>query len=160
MKTANLMSVVSGAFGSAGADDAHVLVPDPVRVHGNVEVIGPRENIETVRVGGPAVTVLRGELLIVEPVGQFQHRRIGEERGLDLRGYKPGTLGRRLRKRLAEVNAHNYREYLDFVQREPGEINQLLNTLLICGLAVIGQALTSGSCSGSATCRPTRRSGV
>ncbi len=31
---------------------------------GDVEVVGPRENIETVRVGGPAVTVLRGELMI------------------------------------------------------------------------------------------------
>lgn len=29
-----------------------------------VEVIGPREDIETVKVGGPAVTVLRGELTI------------------------------------------------------------------------------------------------
>jgi trans-2,3-dihydro-3-hydroxyanthranilate isomerase len=27
-----------------------------------VEVVGPREDIETVRVGGAAVTVLRGEL--------------------------------------------------------------------------------------------------
>lgn len=29
-----------------------------------VEVIGPRDNIETVKVGGPAVTVLRGELFV------------------------------------------------------------------------------------------------
>jgi hypothetical protein len=29
-----------------------------------VEVVGPRENIETVRVGGGAVTVVRGELTI------------------------------------------------------------------------------------------------
>jgi trans-2,3-dihydro-3-hydroxyanthranilate isomerase len=29
-----------------------------------VEVVGPRHDIETVRVGGPAVTVLRGELLL------------------------------------------------------------------------------------------------
>lgn len=31
---------------------------------GFVEIIGPPEDIETVKVGGPAVTVLRGELLI------------------------------------------------------------------------------------------------
>lgn len=31
---------------------------------GTVEVIGSREDIETVKVGGPAVTVLRGELVI------------------------------------------------------------------------------------------------
>ena len=29
-----------------------------------VEVIGPRDNIETVKVGGPAITVMRGELTI------------------------------------------------------------------------------------------------
>jgi len=29
-----------------------------------VEVVGPREDIETVKVGGPAVTVLRGELIV------------------------------------------------------------------------------------------------
>ena len=29
-----------------------------------VEVIGPREDIETVKVGGPAVTVMSGELRI------------------------------------------------------------------------------------------------
>lgn len=31
---------------------------------GFVEVIGPRDNIETVKVGGPAVAVLKGELMI------------------------------------------------------------------------------------------------
>ncbi len=29
-----------------------------------VEVVGPRDDIETVKVGGSAVTVLRGELTI------------------------------------------------------------------------------------------------
>ena len=29
---------------------------------GDVQVVGPRENIETVKVGGPAITVMRGEL--------------------------------------------------------------------------------------------------
>jgi trans-2,3-dihydro-3-hydroxyanthranilate isomerase len=29
---------------------------------GDVQVIGPRENIQTVKVGGPAITVMRGEL--------------------------------------------------------------------------------------------------
>jgi PhzF family phenazine biosynthesis protein len=31
---------------------------------GRVQVVGPRGDIETVRVGGPAVTVIRGELTI------------------------------------------------------------------------------------------------
>ena len=29
-----------------------------------VEVVGPRDDIETVKVGGSAVTVLRGELVL------------------------------------------------------------------------------------------------
>jgi len=29
-----------------------------------VEVVGPRDDIQTVKVGGSAVTVLRGELII------------------------------------------------------------------------------------------------
>jgi trans-2,3-dihydro-3-hydroxyanthranilate isomerase len=33
---------------------------------GSVEVIGPREDIETVKVGGSAVAVLRGELTLEE----------------------------------------------------------------------------------------------
>jgi hypothetical protein len=31
---------------------------------GTVEAVGPRDDIETVKVGGPAVTVVRGELTI------------------------------------------------------------------------------------------------
>ncbi len=31
---------------------------------GEVEVVGPREDIQTVKVGGPAITVMRGELLL------------------------------------------------------------------------------------------------
>jgi trans-2,3-dihydro-3-hydroxyanthranilate isomerase len=31
---------------------------------GDVEVVGPREDIETVKVGGPAITVMRGELIL------------------------------------------------------------------------------------------------
>ena len=32
--------------------------------HATVEVVGPRDDIETVKVGGAAVTVLRGELVL------------------------------------------------------------------------------------------------
>lgn len=31
---------------------------------GDVEIVGPREDIQTVKVGGPAVTVMRGELIV------------------------------------------------------------------------------------------------
>jgi trans-2,3-dihydro-3-hydroxyanthranilate isomerase len=30
----------------------------------SVEVVGPRDNIETVRIGGQAVVVMRGELML------------------------------------------------------------------------------------------------
>ncbi len=66
------------------------------------------------------------DVSLAELVQQLAH-----ERGLDLRGYKQGTLGRRLRKRMSELGLHNYREYLERVQLEPTEVNALLNTLLI-----------------------------
>ena len=52
-----------------GLLDAPTFVAEQGHWHGRpgrayVEVVGPRENIETVRVGGGAVTVVRGELTI------------------------------------------------------------------------------------------------
>ncbi len=66
------------------------------------------------------------DVSLAELVQQLAH-----ERGLDLRGYKQGTLGRRLRKRMSELGLHNYREYRERVQQDPTEVNALLNTLLI-----------------------------
>ncbi len=56
---------------------------------------------------------------------------LAEERGLDLRGYKPTTLERRVQKRMHQVGAKSYPEYLQFVRNEPREINELLNVVLI-----------------------------
>src|SRR5690348_1567135 len=66
---------------------------------------------------------------------QFSLRQLIEElaknRNLDLRGYKVTTLERRIRKRMAEVSARSYSDYLDKVHQDPHEIDSLLTTILI-----------------------------
>jgi two-component system CheB/CheR fusion protein len=56
---------------------------------------------------------------------------IVDERGVDLRGYKRTSLQRRLHKRMAQVKAHDYGRYQQILRRDPDEITQLLNTILI-----------------------------
>ena len=56
---------------------------------------------------------------------------IAEERGVDLRGYKPTTLQRRLHKRMFQLKANDYAQYLGHLRRDPTEITHLLNTILI-----------------------------
>jgi len=56
---------------------------------------------------------------------------LANNRNLDLRGYKTTTLERRIRKRMAEVNARSYSEFLDRIHQDAGEIDILLNTILI-----------------------------
>jgi two-component system CheB/CheR fusion protein len=50
---------------------------------------------------------------------------------LDLRGYKHGTLQRRMRKRMQRLSVSSYSDYLDLIRRTPGEANELLSTVLI-----------------------------
>jgi len=56
---------------------------------------------------------------------------LAEERDLDLRGYKPTTLERRLRRRMSQLSLKEYAEYLDYIRVNPEETNQLLDTILI-----------------------------
>ncbi len=56
---------------------------------------------------------------------------LAQERGLDLRGYKPSNLERRFRKRMHQVGVTSYPEYLEKLRNDPPEINELLNTVLI-----------------------------
>ncbi|HZU23153.1 MAG TPA: CheR family methyltransferase [Terriglobales bacterium] len=51
--------------------------------------------------------------------------------GPDLRGYKPTTLERRVRKRMQELGIPDFAEYLEFVRKTPEEPAALLNTVLI-----------------------------
>ena len=64
------------ASGGMGAYLAHHRIVSKSRLHveqghlcgrageGDVEIVGPPDDIQTVKVGGPAITVMRGELLL------------------------------------------------------------------------------------------------
>ena len=56
---------------------------------------------------------------------------LAEERDLDLRGYKPTTLERRLRKRMGQLSIGSYEAYLDYIRANLDESNHLLDTVLI-----------------------------
>ncbi|MET7702967.1 CheR family methyltransferase [Streptomyces sp. NPDC005485] len=54
-----------------------------------------------------------------------------DARGFDFTGYKRSTLGRRIRKRMAEVDVASYPDYRDRLETDSGEFNALFNTILI-----------------------------
>ncbi len=56
---------------------------------------------------------------------------LAAEPGPDLRGYKLTSLERRVRKRMLEVGAPSFREYLSLARSNPAENVSLLNTVLI-----------------------------
>ncbi|HEU5451958.1 MAG TPA: protein-glutamate O-methyltransferase CheR, partial [Terriglobales bacterium] len=56
---------------------------------------------------------------------------LAKVRALDFRGYKPASLQRRLRKRIAQLNLGGYREYIEYFRDNAGEINHLLSVVLI-----------------------------
>lgn len=58
-------------------------------------------------------------------------RRLAEERGVDLRGYKVTTLERRVRRRMQQLGIGTYEDYLHYIGQESGETAKLLDTVLI-----------------------------
>src|SRR5437868_14408860 len=56
---------------------------------------------------------------------------LAEERNFDLRGYKPTTLERRIRKRMGQRSLGDFGSYVEHIRANPGETNQLLDTILI-----------------------------
>ncbi|PRY33660.1 CheR family methyltransferase [Pseudosporangium ferrugineum] len=54
-----------------------------------------------------------------------------ESRGFDFTGYKRSSLMRRVNRRMSQVEAADYPEYLDFLQVHPDEFTALFNTILI-----------------------------
>jgi len=58
-------------------------------------------------------------------------QEFAEGRGFDFRGYKKTTLERRLRRRMFQLNIGSFADYSDYVRKNTGEINELLNTILI-----------------------------
>ncbi|MEV8503226.1 CheR family methyltransferase [Actinoplanes sp. NPDC051475] len=54
-----------------------------------------------------------------------------ESRGFDFTGYKRSSLMRRVNRRMSQVAAADYPEYLDYLQVHPDEFTLLFNTILI-----------------------------
>lgn len=54
-----------------------------------------------------------------------------ESRGFDFTGYKRSSLMRRVNRRMSQVEASDYQDYLDFLQVHPDEFTALFNTILI-----------------------------
>jgi two-component system CheB/CheR fusion protein len=56
---------------------------------------------------------------------------VKSSRGFDFSGYKRSSLERRIRKRMNQVGAGDYRDYLDHLEVNPSEFTDLFNTILI-----------------------------
>jgi two-component system, chemotaxis family, CheB/CheR fusion protein len=56
---------------------------------------------------------------------------IRDLRGFDFSTYKPSTLGRRIRKRMQDVDKTSFADYRDLLETDPDEFTQLFNTVLI-----------------------------
>ncbi|GAB2575665.1 chemotaxis protein CheR [Paractinoplanes abujensis] len=54
-----------------------------------------------------------------------------ESRGFDFTGYKRSSLIRRVDRRMSQVGAADYQEYVDYLQVHPDEFTTLFNTILI-----------------------------
>ncbi|MEU4426755.1 CheR family methyltransferase [Actinoplanes sp. NPDC024001] len=54
-----------------------------------------------------------------------------ESRGFDFTGYKRSSLMRRVQRRMTQVGAEDYPDYLDYLQVHPDEFTALFNTILI-----------------------------
>ncbi|WP_250004030.1 CheR family methyltransferase [Actinoplanes sp. M2I2] len=54
-----------------------------------------------------------------------------ESRGFDFTGYKRSSLARRINRRMSQINATDYQNYLDYLQVHPDEFAALFNTVLI-----------------------------
>jgi two-component system CheB/CheR fusion protein len=58
-------------------------------------------------------------------------QNIRDSRNFDFRNYKRGTLLRRIQRRMQERNKHTTKEYAALLERDPGEVDALLNSMLI-----------------------------
>jgi two-component system, chemotaxis family, CheB/CheR fusion protein len=58
-------------------------------------------------------------------------QELAEQRNFDFRGYKKTSLERRFRRRMFQLSLSGYGEYGEYIRKQPDEINELLNTLLI-----------------------------
>ncbi|MGW2342034.1 CheR family methyltransferase [Streptomyces sp. NPDC001661] len=58
-------------------------------------------------------------------------RFLRDARGFDFTGYKRSSLGRRIRKRMADIGIDSYGEYRDQLETNAAEFGSLFNTILI-----------------------------
>ncbi|WP_306323508.1 MULTISPECIES: CheR family methyltransferase [unclassified Streptomyces] len=58
-------------------------------------------------------------------------RFLRDARGFDFTGYKRSSLGRRIRKRMADIGIDSYAEYRDQLETNADEFGALFNTILI-----------------------------
>ncbi|MCM0020533.1 MAG: PAS domain-containing protein [Tagaea sp.] len=56
---------------------------------------------------------------------------LNERHGIDLKNYKPGTVGRRVESRVAANRLNDAEEYLELVRRDPAELDKLANAMMI-----------------------------
>jgi two-component system CheB/CheR fusion protein len=56
---------------------------------------------------------------------------INDRRNFDFRGYKRASLGRRIFKRMQQIGVESYQRYMEILEANPGEFNELFNTILI-----------------------------
>ncbi|WP_241845248.1 CheR family methyltransferase, partial [Streptomyces silvensis] len=75
---------------------------------------------------------------MVEPQGTETDEELEEllgflrdARGFDFTGYKRSSLGRRIRKRMSDVDISTYRDYRDRLETNADEFGALFNTILI-----------------------------
>ena len=54
-----------------------------------------------------------------------------ERRNFDFRGYKQGSLSRRILKRMQTVGIDDFQRYTEVLEANPGEFGELFNTILI-----------------------------
>src|SRR5690349_12273646 len=52
-------------------------------------------------------------------------------RGYDFTGYKRGSLGRRIQKRMQAVSVNGFSDYIDYLEVHPEEYSALFNAILI-----------------------------
>ncbi len=56
---------------------------------------------------------------------------VKRSRGIDFTGYKPTSLSRRIQKRMADVHVDSFDRYREHLEANPGEFDQLVDTILI-----------------------------
>jgi two-component system CheB/CheR fusion protein len=74
---------------------------------------------------------LAGALASSVPELERVIRRVSEDHGFDIRGYKRSTLYRRLLKRMGDSGAADVEEYLQRLESDSGESTRLMETIFI-----------------------------